>query len=74
MKPHRIRCSCQQKIFICRIYLFLASRVRPNKKMSVFRVTSLKILGRVGTHIVLIGFFSGKNIILCIFPENLKKF
>ena len=46
----------------------------------------LKILGRVGTHIFLIIFFSGKNIILCIlkgempfkmhkkyifFPENL---
>ena len=24
---------------------------RPNKKISVFRVTGLKILGRVGTHI-----------------------
>ena len=26
------------------------SFVRPNKKISVFRVTGLKILGRVGTH------------------------
>ena len=59
--------------------------VRPNKNIhvSVFRVTGLKILGRVGTHI----FFSGKNVILCIlkgispfkmhriifFLENLKK-
>ena len=60
--------------------------IRPNKKISVFRVTGLKILGRVGTHILLL-FFSGKNIILCVlkgetpfkmhkiilFPENLKK-
>ena len=64
--------------------------VRTNKKkISVFRVTGLKILGRVGTHIFFhCFFFSGKNIILCIlkgispfkmhkiiyFPENLKKF
>ena len=27
--------------------------LRPNKKISVFRVTGLKILGRVGTHIFL---------------------
>ena len=26
------------------------SMLRPNKKITVFRVTSLKILGRVGTH------------------------
>ena len=25
---------------------------RPNKKISVFRVTCLKMLGRVGTHII----------------------
>ena len=58
--------------------------LKPNKKISVFRVMGLNILGRVGTHI----FFSGKkNVILCIlkgispfkmhkilfFPENLKK-
>ena len=46
------------------------SRGRPNKKINVFRVTSLKILGRVGTHIFRIGthnfFFWKKNIILCI--------
>ena len=56
--------------------------VRLNKKISVFLVTGLKILGRVGKHI----FFSGK-IILCIMkgishfkmhkiiylPENLEK-
>ena len=26
--------------------------IKPNKKISVFRVTGLKILGRVGTHII----------------------
>ena len=30
------------------------------KKISVFRVTSLKILGRVGTHIFLVIFFLEK--------------
>ena len=29
----------------------LLFQIRPNKKISVFRVTGLKILGRVGTHI-----------------------
>ena len=68
--------------------LLLISQFRPNKKISVLRVTGLKILGRVGTHIFLINFFSGKKIIiLCIFKgilpfkmhkiiffqENLKK-
>ena len=57
--------------------------LRLNKKISVFRVSGLKILGRINTYI----FFSGKNVILCIlkgilpfkmhkiivFPENLKK-
>ena len=38
--------------------------LRPNK--SVFQVTDLKILGRVGTHFFLIFFFQEKNIILCI--------
>ena len=43
------------------------SEMRPNKtnkKISVFRITGLKILGRVDTHISF--FFSGKNIILYI--------
>ena len=31
-------------------YVQLSSWVRPNKKISVFRVMGLKILGRVGTH------------------------
>ena len=31
-------------------------QIRPNKKISVFRVTSLKILGRVGTHIFVLLF------------------
>ena len=34
--------------------------LRPNKKISVFRVTGLKILGREGTYIYI--FFSGRNI------------
>ena len=36
--------------------------LRPNKKISVFWVTGLKILGRVGTHIFFYFFFSGKKI------------
>ena len=37
------------------------TQVRPNKEISVFRVTGLKILGRVGIHIFLNSFFSGKK-------------
>ena len=37
------------------------------QKISVFRVTSLKILGWVGTHI----FFSAKNKVLCILKGNI---
>ena len=40
--------------------------IRPNKKISVFRITVLEILGRVGTHIL-------KNTILCIF-KRIKPF
>ena len=42
--------------------------LRPNKKISVFRVTGLKILGRVEAHICFFSyfFFWKKNIILCI--------
>ena len=43
------------------------------KKISVFRVTGLKILGRVGTLIFFNYFFSGKNIILCILPIETHK-
>ena len=32
-------------------YLEVYSMLRPNTKISVFRVTGLKILSRVGTHI-----------------------
>ena len=35
--------------------------IRPNKKISVFPATGLKLLGRVGTHI-LFYFFSSKNL------------
>ena len=62
----------------------VAILVRPRKKVSVFQVTGLKILGRVGIHIF---FLEKNNTILCIlkgempfkmhkivfFPENLKK-
>ena len=55
--------------------------LRPNKKISVFRITGLKIVGRVVTYIFLIIFQKKKRNILCIlkmhkiifFPENLKK-
>ena len=33
------------------MYNISAIKIRPNKKISVFRVTGLKILGRVSTHI-----------------------
>ena len=60
---------------------------RPNKKISVFRVTGLKILGRVGTHVFFFFFLNFFFIILCILkgempfkmhkinfsPENMKK-
>ena len=36
--------------------------IRPNNKISVFRVTGLKILARVGTHIFFILFFLEKKI------------
>ena len=44
--------------------------VRPNKKVSVFRVTGLKILGRVGTHIFLKYFLLKKKIFFCILKGN----
>ena len=37
----------------------MTKTLRLNKKTSVFRVTGLKILGRVFTHFL--SFFSGKN-------------
>ena len=52
--------------------------IRPKKKISGFRVTGLKILGRVGTHIFSIIFFLEKNIILCllkgILPFKMREF
>ena len=35
--------------------------LKPNKKICAFRITGLKILDRVGTHIFLIIVFSGKK-------------
>ena len=40
--------------------LLLEIKVKPNKKISVFQVTGLKFLGRVGTHVFLV-FFSWKK-------------
>ena len=46
--------------------------LRPNKKMSVFRVTGLKILGRVCTHIFfLIIFFLEKKYNFMHFERHL---
>ena len=42
-------------------------------KISVFRVTGLKILGRVGTHIFFNYFFSGKNYNFMHFAYRLSK-
>ena len=36
-------------------------QIRPNKKISMFRVTGLKILGRVGTHIFFDSLFFWKK-------------
>ena len=33
------------------MFQYIAHNLRPNKKISVFRVTGLKILGKVGTHL-----------------------
>ena len=43
----------------------------PNIKISVFRVTGLKILGRVGTHIFFSYFFL--DFFLCISPLKMYK-
>ena len=46
--------------------------IRPNKKINVFWVTGLQILGRVGTHIFFYHFFFWKKyIILCILKSIL---
>ena len=39
----------------------MLSHKRPNDLFSVFRVTGLSILGREGTHILFIIFYSGKT-------------
>ena len=47
------------------MYIIVINKAK--KKISVFRVTGLKILGRVGIHKFFNNFFfSGKNILLCI--------
>ena len=40
--------------------------MRPNKKISLFPVTGVNILGGVGTHIFFNYFFFWTNIVLCI--------
>ena len=44
--------------FLCWVATF--TTVRPNKKLSVFRVTGLKILGRVDTYFFYYFFFLEK--------------
>ena len=48
-----LSCSFQMHVGLLKV------RLRPYKKISMFQVTGLKILGRVGTHILCI--FSGKK-------------
>ena len=68
--------------------IFLCGLLRPNTKINVFRVTGLKILGRVGIHIFFSNYllswkkynfihferhFAFQNAKIIYFPENLKK-
>ena len=61
--------------FCCHLLIFfkitfskiLSGTLGQIKKIGVFRVTGLKILGRVGTHMF---FLEKKNIILCILKGN----
>ena len=50
-----------------KLFLDLCNMLRPNKKISVFRVTGLKILDRVGTHTFNLIFFLEKNILFYAF-------
>ena len=49
-KNFNLKVSCNAAYYAA---MFLHNTIRPNKKVSVFRETVLKILGRVGTHIFL---------------------
>ena len=49
---------------------FQLHTLRPNKKISVFRVKGLKILGRVCTHFFFNHFFSGKKYIFLHFERH----
>ena len=67
-------------LFLLSANLFQNKLLRPNKKLSVFRLTDLKSLGRVGPSIFfLIISFSGKKYNffkmhkIIFFPENLKQ-
>ena len=67
--------------------MYYIQLIRPNKNVSVFRVTGLKMLGRVGSHIFFYFFSEKKNNFMhferrvtfqnasnfIFFSENLKK-
>ena len=57
-----------------KILVLTARGVRPNEKISVFRVTGLKILGRIGTHIFIsIIFFLDFNMHKILFSSSPEK-
>ena len=62
-KKYRFKFGCKKEMTPDSCYSF-----RPNKKISVFRVTGLKILGKQQTNVYF--FFSEKNITLCILKDK----
>ena len=54
------------------IYVCIGFLIRPNTKLSVFRVTGLKILGSVGTHIFVFNNFFPEKISFYQLPFILK--
>ena len=62
-----VQCSDTGNELGVKSFLNVHTQLRPNENISVFWVTGLKILGRVGTHLFFLNiFFSGKNIVLRI--------
>ena len=59
-------------IQVCLIAFFNKLFMPNKKKISVFQVTGLKILGRVGTHIFLNIFFL--NFFLCVLKGEMPKY
>ena len=47
--------------------------IRSNKKISVFRVTGLNILGRVGKHIFIPAFFFRKKGYINFVPKSVRR-